>query len=217
MPRFTPRFRWRLAWLATAVAVAPASACVDDMADQPRYEPLTASSFFENGMSSRPLVEGTIARGHLPADEALRTGKTADGQFVAELPVPLDDRLLERGQQRFNIYCSVCHGRTGEGNGMVVQRGFRQPPTFHSDRLRGMPVGYFFDVATQGFGAMPSYRKQVPQADRWAIAAYVRALQLSRFAPAAELSEADRAKLVEPPPGAAPGGPVAPPSVEAPR
>ena len=123
--------------------------------------------------------------------------------------MPLDDRLIKRGQQRFNIYCSVCHGQTGEGNGMVVQRGFRQPPTFHSDRLRGMPVGYFYDVITQGFGAMPSYRKQVPVADRWAIVAYVRALQLSRYAPAADLTDAEQAKLVAPAPGAAHGGPAA--------
>jgi len=197
------------------VAVAPALACIDDMADQPRYEPLTASSFFENGMSSRPLVEGTIPRGQLPDDSPLQTGKGSDGQFVAELPVPLDDKLLERGKQRFNIYCSVCHGQTGEGNGMVVQRGFRQPPTFHSDRLRGMPVGYFYDVITQGFGAMPSYRKQVPVADRWAIVAYVRALQLSRYAPAADLTDAEQAKLVAPAHGAAPGGPAAAASEEA--
>jgi mono/diheme cytochrome c family protein len=214
MPCFTNRPRWRLAWLAVAVAVAPALACVDDMADQPRYEPLTASSFFANGMSSRPLVEGTIARGQLPADAALQTGKSADGQFIAELPVTLDARLLARGQERFNIYCSVCHGRTGEGNGMIVQRGFRQPPTYHSDRLRGMPVGYFYDVIAQGFGAMPAYRKQVPLADRWAIVAYVRALQLSRHAPAAELSDTERAKLVEPATGAVLSGPAAPPSGE---
>jgi mono/diheme cytochrome c family protein len=201
---------------ALAAALAPAAGCRDDMADQPRYEPLVASDFFPDGMASRPLVEGTIARGQLPEDRALETGKGADGEFLAELPVPLDDRLLRRGQERFNIFCSVCHGRTGEGNGMIVQRGFRRPPTYHSDRLRGMPVGYFYDVITHGFGAMPSYRKQVPLADRWAIVAYVRALQVSRHAPAAELSEAERARLL-PAPTAPAAIPSAAPSPAAPQ
>jgi mono/diheme cytochrome c family protein len=196
------RRRWLLP-AALAAALAPAAGCRDDMADQPRYEPLVASDFFPDGMASRPLVDGTIARGQLLEDRALETGKDADGQFLLELPVPLDDRLLRRGQERFNIFCSVCHGLTGEGNGMIVQRGFRQPPTYHSDRLRGMPVGYFYDVIAEGFGAMPSYRKQVPLADRWAIVAYVRALQLSRHAPAAELSEAERARLLPAPAAAA--------------
>lgn len=160
--------------------------CHDDMYNQPRYEPLEPSRFFDDGRSSRPLVPGTISREALPSDSILATGRE-NGKLVDELPVELSESLLRRGQERFNIFCSVCHGRTGEGNGMIVQRGFTKPPTFHSERLRGAPIGHFFDVATHGFGRMPAYDAQVPVDDRWAIAAYIRALQLSQYAEVTEL------------------------------
>lgn len=151
------------------------------MYNQPRYEPLEASALFDDGMASRPLVPGTIARGQLELDDAFDTGRI-DGQLVEELPVELTPALLERGEERFNIYCSMCHSRTGDGDGMIVRRGFRRPPSYHTDRLRGAPVGHFFDVITHGLGAMPSLDYQIEPADRWAIVAYMRALQLSQYA-----------------------------------
>jgi mono/diheme cytochrome c family protein len=166
------------------------------MRDQPRYEPLEASEFFADGMSARPLVSGTVARGQLHADEPFYTGK-ADGEFVTEIPLQLDRDLLERGQERFNIYCAVCHAPTGEGDGMIVQRGFRKPPSYHIERLQNAPAGHFFDVMTNGFGAMPSYRVQVAPRDRWAIVAYIRVLQLSRNATLENVPPAERAKLEE--------------------
>jgi mono/diheme cytochrome c family protein len=164
------------------------------MQDQPRYEPLEHSALFADGRSSRPLVPGTIPRGHLEVDQAYFAGRE-DGSLVDKLPVELTPALLERGQERYNIYCSPCHARTGDGNGMIVQRGYRRPPSYHTDRLRGMPVGHFFDVITRGFGMMPSYARQVPVEDRWAIVAYIRALQWSQYAVVDELSDADRGEL----------------------
>jgi mono/diheme cytochrome c family protein len=178
-----------LGWLAVL-------GCHTDMYDQPRYEPLEKSDFFNDGRASRPLVAGTVQYQGPPADDALHTGKS-NGQLTTEFPLTVTPALLERGQERFNIYCSVCHGRTGAGDGMIVQRGYRQPPTFHSDRLRGVPVGHFFDVMTNGFGAMPSYSLQVPVEDRWAIAAYIRALQLSQHASADQTPEDLKQKLEE--------------------
>ncbi len=132
------------------------------MYDQPRKEPLEASDFFDDGRASRPLVAGTIARGQLYEVDSYTTGKH-DGRLVEDLPegVELNMELLRRGQQRFNIFCINCHGAIGEGDGMIVQRGYRRPPTYHSDRLRGMPIGHFFDVMTNGFGVMPDYAEQV--------------------------------------------------------
>ena len=151
-----------------------------DMYDEPRFEPLEASTFFDDGTSARPLVAGTVARGDLREDEAFYLGKV-DGTYVTELPLDLNRALLLRGQQRFNIYCSPCHGRVGDGNGMIVQRGFRRPPSFTStDRLLNAPVGHFYDVISNGFGAMPSYASRVEPHDRWAIIAYIRALQRSQ-------------------------------------
>lgn len=151
-----------------------------DMYDEPRFEPLEASTFFDDGTSARPLVAGTVARGDLREDEAFYTGKI-DGKYVTELPLELDHKLLARGQERFNIYCSPCHGRVGDGNGMIVQRGFRHPPSFVStERLLNSPVGHFYDVISNGFGAMPSYASRVEPRDRWAIVAYIRALQRSQ-------------------------------------
>lgn len=175
-------------------ALASAVGCHQDMYNQPRYEPLEESDFFDDGRASRPLVPGTVYRGQLPADSVLLTG-SRDGELIDELPVELDKSLLLRGEERFNIYCSVCHDRTGEGNGMIVERGYRRPPTLHSDRLRGVPLGHFFDVTTNGFGAMPAYSPQISVDDRWAIVAYIRALQLSQFAKANDLPVDLRDKL----------------------
>ena len=169
--------------------------CRQDMHDQPRYEPLEASKFFADGMASRQLPEGTVARGHLAADTVFATGKDAAGSAVAELPMPATRELLLRGRQRFDVFCSPCHGRLGDGTGMAVRRGFKRPPSFHEDRLRDSPVGYYFDVMTHGFGVMPSYAAAIPPEDRWAIAGYVRALQLSQRAHLADLEPADRAAL----------------------
>jgi mono/diheme cytochrome c family protein len=173
-----------LVWLALAVGGLMAlSACQPAMTDQPRYEPLEANSFFNNGMASRPLVPDTVARGQLNADPAFNTGKTANGDLVQDIPVEIDAQLLERGKQRFEIYCAPCHGLVGDGNGIVVQRGFPSPPSYHIDRLRNAPAGHFFDVITNGFGRMYDYSDRVAPADRWAIVAYIRALQLSQDAP----------------------------------
>jgi len=143
-------------------------------------------------MGARAPIEGTIARGELRADRIFYTGIGPDGKFVAALPVSLTRALLVRGHERFDIFCSPCHGRVGDGRGMIVQRGFKSPPSFHIDRLRQQPIGYFFDVMTNGFGQMSGYAPQVPAADRWAIAAYLRALQLSQHAPLGEIPAGDR-------------------------
>jgi hypothetical protein len=165
------------------------------MANQPKYQPLEASSFFADGRSARPVPAGTVARGHLNEDSALHTGKS-NGEFVNTLPVPLTRALLERGRQRYDIYCSPCHGKTGDGQGLVVVRGFqRGPVSFHIDRLRESPAGYFFDVTTNGFGAMQDYAAQTTVEDRWAIVAYVRALQLSQKASIEDVPEAERRGL----------------------
>jgi hypothetical protein len=177
------------------------------MHQAPRYDPLEASDFFADQRASRDLVEGTVARGQLRADRALYTGQVG-GQFVTELPVPLTRELLLRGQDRYNIYCTPCHALGGDGEGMVVQRGFKQPPTYHDERLRAQPIGYFYDVITNGFGAMQDYAAQIRPEDRWAIAAYVRALQFSRQVPADALTAEDRTRLDQagqPPAPAAPG------------
>jgi mono/diheme cytochrome c family protein len=159
------------------------AACQPAMTDQPRFEPLEANPFFDNNMASRPLVPDTVARGQLNADPAFYTGKTASGDLVTDIPVEVNAELLARGKQRFEIYCAPCHGLTGNGDGMIVQRGFPAPPSYHSDRLRNEPAGHFFDVITNGFGRMYSYSDRVAPADRWAIVAYIRALQLSQNAP----------------------------------
>jgi len=165
------------------------------MYDQAKVKPLSEGEFFPNGQNARPIPEDTVARGFLKEDKALHTGLGPDGKFLTELPMPLTRALMDRGQERFNIFCSPCHGKQGNGLGMIVERGFKQPASFHSDRLREQPIGYFFDVMTQGFGQMSSYASQVPVEDRWAIASYIRALQFAQHAPVAELSPADRAKL----------------------
>jgi mono/diheme cytochrome c family protein len=158
-----------------------AAGCRQDMHDAPRIEPYEANAFFPDQRGSRTPPTGTVARGWLRADEALYTGKL-NGQPVDAFPFAISHDDLKRGQERFNIYCSPCHGRMGDGNGMVVQRGLRQAASYHSDRLRQETVGYFFDVITNGFGAMQGYAEQVPVRDRWLIVAYVRALQYSQNA-----------------------------------
>jgi len=183
----------RLAAGALAVAALLAAGCRQGMYDQPKERPLAPSEFFPDGLASRVPPAGTVARGWLREDRALATGLGPDGKFLSGLPeaVKLDRALLDRGRQRFDVFCSPCHGRQGNGEGMIVQRGFKQPASFHVDRLRAQPLGYFYDVMTNGFNEMSSYASQVPVEDRWAIAAYVRALQLSRNVPASELSPAD--------------------------
>lgn len=161
--------------------------CRRDMQDQPRLEPFEASSLFANGMASRPLPAGTVARGQLRDDTRLYEGKDEAGEFVAELPLPLDRELLLRGRSRFEIYCSVCHDSTGSGRGMIVRRGFKQPTSFHDARLQEESPGYFYDVMTNGFGVMSDYASQLPVEDRWAVVAYIKALQLSQRAVLADL------------------------------
>jgi mono/diheme cytochrome c family protein len=173
------------------------------MHDAPRYEPLEASAFFRDGRGSRVLVANTVARGALREDEHLYAGKI-DGELTDMFPMPVTADVMARGRERFNAFCSPCHGRTGQGNGMVVQRGFRAPPSYHEERLRNAPVGYYFDVMTHGFGAMPDYAAQVPVADRWAIAAYIRALQLSQRASVDDVPVERRADLDAPPAGEVP-------------
>ena len=170
--------------------------CRQDMQDQPKSIPLRPSSFFNDGRSERPLVEGTVARGHLNADTAFYTGKV-DNKPIDAFPFPVTRAVLNRGQERYNIYCSPCHDRLGNGHGMIAQRGFNHPPpqSYHIDRLRQAPVGYFFDVITNGVGAMPDYAAQIDPADRWAIVAYVRVLQLSQNASLNDVPPDARATL----------------------
>ena len=164
------------------------------MADQPRYDPLEASNFFADGQSARPPVEGTVARGELREDEVFYTGGTGTSLATA-FPMAVTIDVLRRGQERFNIYCTPCHDHTGSGNGMIVQRGYSRPQSYHTDIVRKQPPGYFVRVMTQGFGAMPSYAAQIPAADRWAIAAYIRTLQLSQNAVIDDVPEDQRGGL----------------------
>ncbi len=181
----------------TSQACSSVSGCRQDMHDQPKYRPLRASAFFENTSSARPLVDGTIARGTLQTDASFFTGKNG-ALFASELPFPVTEAVLDRGQERFNIYCTPCHDATGSGNGLVVQRGYPKPQTYHSDRLRKIEAGYFFDVMTNGFGRMPDYRAQLTPRDRWNIVAYIRALQLSQHAAASDVPGGDPTKLAKP-------------------
>ena len=181
--------------------------CRYDMQDQPRYRPYKKNDFFRDGRASRDLPEGTVSRGNLRDDKAFYTGKNANPNSgaasaaataqpavdasgntvvttfpdaIAKIPVPVTKELIDRGQERYNIYCIVCHGPVGNGDGMIVRRGYPKPPTYNDDRLRNAPDGHFFDVITNGWGKMNSYAHQVPVADRWAIVAYIRTLQVSQ-------------------------------------
>jgi mono/diheme cytochrome c family protein len=164
------------------------------MHDTPRYEPLEASDFFPDGRSERLPVANTVARGLLREDELLYTGRIG-GQPANVFPMPVDAQVMARGRERFNVFCSPCHGRTGKGDGMVVRRGFRAPTSFDDPRLREAPVGYVYDVIANGFGAMSDYSAQIPVADRWAIVAYVKALQLSQHATIDDVPAERRAEL----------------------
>ena len=164
------------------------------MYDQQKYEPYEASVFFADGLSARQPISGTVARGQLHFDAHLYKG-TVNGELATTLPFELTREALERGRERYNIFCSPCHDRTGSGNGMIVHRGLKQPPSFHLDRLRQSPIGHFFDVSTQGFGTMYSYASRIPVEDRWAIAAYIRALQLSQNVEFDQLPAEDQGRL----------------------
>ena len=184
--------------LLGALCVLALAGCRQDMHNQPKAIPLRESMFFRNASSARPLVEGTVARGTLHDDASFFTGKNGAADVDA-LPFPLTAEVLDRGEQRFNIYCTPCHGLAGRGDGMIVRRGYRQPPSYHIARLQQAPLGHFYDVMTNGFGAMPDYKAQIAPRDRWAIAAYVRALQLSQHAAAGDLPADERQRLAQPP------------------
>ena len=185
------------------LAVCGTNACRQDMQDQPKYKPLAESRFFADGRSARPIPANTIARDELNNDDSFHTGE-ANGAFLDTIPVPVDLQLLERGHERFNIYCSPCHGEVGDGLGMIARRGFQIPADLHTDALRAVPPGYMYQVIKNGYGAMPDYGDQIPVRDRWAIVAFVRALQLSRHATIADVPPGDRTQLDRP--SATPGG-----------
>lgn len=182
--------------LLAAVACLGMVGCRNDMHVQPKILPLTQSDFYEDGRGSRTPPEGTIARGQLRDDPYLYTGMM-NGKPADMMPFPATREVLERGRERFNIYCSPCHSELGDGNGMIVQRGFRRPPSFYEPRLRQAALGHFYDVMTNGFGAMPDYAAQVTTHDRWSIAAYIRALQMSQSAAATPTAAAEKAAQVE--------------------
>jgi mono/diheme cytochrome c family protein len=160
----------------------PLLAACENMQDQPRYDPLEASTFFPDGRSARPLVPGTVPRGAIDEEPAFYTGVADDDSLLDENPLPITLELLERGRERYDIYCAPCHGIDGYGSGMIVQRGFPAPQSFHIDRLRQAPDGYYFHAITNGFGRMYAYDYRIKTQDRWAVIAYIRALQLSQFA-----------------------------------
>jgi hypothetical protein len=184
-----------------AVALLLLAGCRSEMYEQPRYEPLEPSSFFEDGNSSRPMVAGTVpredVRGAPPkgvSEDVFYTGWDK-GKLAETVPFPVDKAVLERGQERYRIFCVPCHAESGDGRGMIVRRGFNPPPPYYSEELRQQPIGHFFDVMTRGYGTMYSYATRVPPRDRWAIAAYIRVLQLSQHAEVAGLPEEDKNKL----------------------
>ena len=209
-----PRLR---ALIAMALCLSAAAGCRQEMANQPRYNPLAPSDFFDDGRSARPLEPGTVPRG-LPANEAgaLESGMSPEPRWAATVvgmgagagfnliaaygaghyfPVRVDYELMRRGQERFNIYCSVCHDRLGTGRGKIVERGYIHPPSYHIDRLRNAPPIHFYEVISRGYGAMPSHEDKLTPEDRWAVIAYIRALQLSQEAPYSDLTDPERRKL----------------------
>jgi mono/diheme cytochrome c family protein len=179
--------------LLAALALLVAG-CRRDMQDQPRYEPFERSTFFDDKRAARPPVPGSVARGQLNEDDAVFRGQQG-GSPLADIPLVLDANLLRRGRERYDVYCSPCHDRVGTGKGMIVQRGFKAPPSLHDERLRNAPVGHFFQVMTGGFGVMSGYAAQIPPRDRWAIVGYIRALQLSQHAALDDVPPQERAKL----------------------
>ncbi len=168
--------------------------CAQKMAAQPRYDPLVPGDFFPDGQSARPPIPDTVSRDALAVGTPLDTGKL-NGKYVTTFPIPITREVLTRGQERFNIFCSPCHDRVGTGNGIAVQRGFTGPPTYHTTTLRDLPNGQYFDVITNGGQDMPPYGPQIPVMDRWAIIAYVRALQLSQHAPLSDLTPSEQQML----------------------
>jgi len=178
----------------TLVAVC-ALDCRLDMHVQPKYKPDDASTFFQDGRANRPEVPDTVARDHMRSDELLHTGRV-NGVAVDQYPFPITRQVLERGRARYDIYCSPCHDYTGSGRGMIVRRGFPEPPSYHLDRLRQAPAGHFFEVITEGYGAMYAYAGRITPEDRWAIVAYIRALQLSQHATLEDVPATERQQLV---------------------
>ena len=186
-----------LAALTMALALAPSGCKREDMHNQPRHEWNEGSEFFADGMSARPQVEGTVAGDQLLSNSPLVTTRAAGGGYADAYPFEITRGALERGRQRYEIYCAMCHGAAGYGDGMIVRRGFARPPSFHLDRLRQAPPGYFVEVITHGFGAMYSYNDRIGPEDRWRIAAYVKTLQLSQGIETASLSPEDRRRVDE--------------------
>ena len=182
--------------LSALLAAAAAAGCRQDMHDQPRYEPFEASDFFDDGRSARPLVVGTVARGFLNEDQHLHRGRIG-GELADRFPFAVDRTVLERGRERYGIYCWPCHGATGDGHGIITRRGYPNPPSYHIPRLVQAPDRHFMDVIRDGYGVMYSYAARVAPADRWAMVAYIRALQLSQDADASALADEDRAALEE--------------------
>ena len=203
------RRRWagRIAAVLLTASLLLEAGCRQAMYDQPRYEAYEASSFFEDGSSARPILAGTVARGQLRDDDHRDRGKV-DGKDVETFPTPVTAEAMERGRQRFMIYCAPCHGAIGDGKGMIVRRGFSPPPSFHSDEFRKMPVGHYFDAITNGFGAMYPYGYRVSIDDRWAIIAYIRALQLSQDAEIVALPAGLRGQVEQAAAAAKVDGPV---------
>src|ERR1700730_3487910 len=182
-------------WTATLLlAVVIMASCRQKMSNQPKYDPLEPSDFFADGMSARPRIPGTVARGEIALDGFISSGKI-NGQDGDAFPFAITADVMNGGQERFDIFCSECHGKLGDGNGMIPARGYRRPPSYHTETLRAGKTGHFFDVMTNGFGAMPSYAPQVPVKDRWAIIAYIRALQLSQHATINDVPPELRSKL----------------------
>jgi cytochrome c553 len=178
--------------------LAAFAGCHLDMWDQPRYKPLDASALWADGMSARPLVEGTVPYKSSTVGDPLYSGLDAAGNFRPGIPFEVTLDVLERGRERFDIFCAQCHGRTGQGNGMIVQRGMKVPPSFHEPRLKAMPEGYYFDVITNGFGVMYPYATRIEPRDRWAITAYVRALQLSEDGRIEDVPAEERDAMLNP-------------------
>ena len=189
----TPARRFFAAGVFAAALVLAGCSLKQDMALQPKNRPLSPSDFFTDGRSERPLLENTVARGSVTEDEMVVSKESNS------FPIPVNLELLERGENRYKIFCTPCHGLQGDGNGMVAMRGMKHPPSYHEERLRQVSNGYIYDVMTNGFGAMLGYSAQIPPRDRWAIVAYVRALQLSRNARVADLPADVREKVLHPP------------------
>ncbi len=180
--------------LLGAAALLGLTGCRQDMHDQPKLKTLGHVMFFDDGRASRPPVAGAVARGDLRADDHLYTGYV-NGELATEFPMPVTREVVMRGRERFEIYCSPCHGRLGDGGGAIVQRGFQRPPSYHIERLRREPVGHFYNVIANGKGRMYSFNDRIQVEDRWAIVSYIRALQLSQSVGVDELPQAMVAEL----------------------